>query len=243
MAPVFNEPNTWRSIATELSVLFDLVVIVDDGSEQMLEHPNQDGVVLLRHDKNMGKGAALKSGFRYCLDHSAQVIATIDTDGEHDTRNFIRALGLYAGEDLITLSRAPFYRRYTWLRRVRNQLFSFFMSRRIGLKVADTQSGMRLFSAAAVRHCLGQTWPTGYAVETIMMESIVRNKMRVVEHPMQHPGLIRNGKKYSEFSVMWSDFLTFSSRLLRNDNAFEAQTSNIETLLPEDAMRRIERKV
>ncbi len=213
VAPVFNEADTWRSIVTDLALLFDLVVVVDDGSEVALQHPQTEGVVLLRHDKNMGKGAALRSGFRYCLDHHALVIGTIDTDGEHDPRNFMHALARYNGEDLVSLSRAPHFHKYGWLRRIRNQVFSKLVSNRIGVQIGDTQSGMRIFSDRAVRACMKTELPSGYAVETIMLETVVQEDLQVSEQAMAYAGLIRNGKKYSDLGVLRADFCAFLARV------------------------------
>lgn len=219
VAPVFNEPDTWLSIATELTQYFDLVVVVDDGSAQALHCPKVDGVVIVRHDKNMGKGAALRSGFQYCLDQNAMLIGTIDTDGEHDPRNFISALGQYRGEDMVALSRAPFFGRYSKQRRFRNELISKILAHRTGVPFEDTQTGMRLFSAAAVEACLDVDMPKGYAVETIMLETISAQKMLMSELPMQHEGVIRNGKKYCDIGVFWTVFQTFFSRFVMGARA------------------------
>lgn len=213
VAPVFDEPDTWLSVAKELVQYFDLVVVVDDGSAQKLNCPQTEGLIVLHHEKNKGKGAALRSGFEYCLDQNAELIGTIDTDGEHDPRNFISVLGQYHGEDMITLSRAPFFFRYTRLRRFRNEVISKFLTRRTGVPFEDTQTGMRLFSAAAVNACLGVKLPRGYAIETVMLETISAHKMRISERPMQYEGLVRDGKKYRDPNVFWTDFKIFFSRL------------------------------
>lgn len=213
VAPVFNEADTWRDIATELICLFDLVVVVDDGSTLPLEDPNLDGLVVLRHPRNLGKGVALETGFRHCLDEGADLIGTIDTDGEHDLRNFITALSAYRGEDMVNLSRGPHFQRYSWLRRARNTFYSNVVSRRIGRVVEDTQTGMRLFSARAIERCLKAGLPPGYAIETVMLKTVVAAGLQLTEMPMRYPGLVRNGKKYRNAGVIRSDMRAFLAEM------------------------------
>ena len=61
--------------------------------------------------------------------------------------------------------------------------------------------------------------PKGYAVETIMLGTISARKMAMSELPMQHEGVVRNGKKYCDAGVFWTDFQTFFSRFVMGTRA------------------------
>src|SRR5512136_1873821 len=79
------------ALATDLGRLgFGSIVIVDDGSGPRYENVFQQclavpGVRVLRHEKNLGKGAALKTGIQYVLESPAGCtgIVTADADGQH----------------------------------------------------------------------------------------------------------------------------------------------------------------
>lgn len=209
VCPVFNEGETWRGVCLELAGIFDLVVVVDDGSTQPVADPGMQNLVVLRHPRNLGKGRALETGFRYCLERGFGYVATVDGDGEHVPANFDRALAICAGYDLVNLSRAPFFGVYGPLRRYRNILISGQISRSLGLRVQDTQSGMRVFSAQALRTVLSGGVSPGYAVETTMLKRVRQAGYAIKEIPMEEFGLIRGRRRYANRAVCLDDFWSF----------------------------------
>lgn len=215
VCPVYNEAGTWRRVCDRLKDQFDLVVVVDDGSAVPLTVSTGSGVDLLRHDTNMGKGRALETGFRHCLHRGAQVVATIDADGEHDPRSFVRALALYGGEGVLNLSRAEIFPAYGYTRRARNLAISHRLSNELGVTLEDTQSGMRLYSAAALRAALQEGIPPGYAVETALLRAARAHGLAIREIAMTHPGYPRDEKRLYNLRALWSDVAFFASALIR----------------------------
>ena len=61
------------------------VVVVDDGStDDTAARAEAAGATVLVQRPNAGKGAALRAGFRYALEHDAAAVVTLDADGQHD---------------------------------------------------------------------------------------------------------------------------------------------------------------
>ena len=61
----------------------DQVVVCDDGSSDLTsENAKSAGAVVIKHEKNMGKGHAMKTLFKYAKDVDADVVITIDGDGQ-----------------------------------------------------------------------------------------------------------------------------------------------------------------
>ena len=67
------------------------VVVVDDGSTdqtaeqvRLLSQNDTSTITLLQHKHNLGKGMALRTGFAYALSNRFDIVATMDTDGQHD---------------------------------------------------------------------------------------------------------------------------------------------------------------
>jgi glycosyltransferase involved in cell wall biosynthesis len=84
VVPAHNEAKHIESLLKNIKKFIDNVVVVDDGSkdntkETAEKHSND----VLYHIVNMGKGAALKTGCDYAIKHGAQIIITIDADGQH----------------------------------------------------------------------------------------------------------------------------------------------------------------
>lgn len=213
VCPIFNESAAWQDVCLTLSDMFDLVVVVDDGSRNAAPNHERENVIVLRHDVNQGKGRALETGFRYCLDRGADFVATIDGDGEHDPINFLEAFEQCRDIGMVSLSRAPYFGDYDRFRRSRNAIISARLSKTLGVSIKDTQSGMRIFSAAAVRSVLNAGLSQGYAVETTVLYRLCLAGFMVKEIPMIAPGVCRAGKKYANLGAAFSDLRLFLSVL------------------------------
>lgn len=84
--PAFNEAAHIGTVLKKAKQYVDFVIVVDDGSkDQTWEISKSTGgnVIPLRHHVNLGKGAALKTGCQAACQLGADVIVTIDADGQH----------------------------------------------------------------------------------------------------------------------------------------------------------------
>uniref|UniRef100_UPI00389002D1 glycosyltransferase family 2 protein n=1 Tax=Methanobrevibacter sp. TaxID=66852 RepID=UPI00389002D1 len=81
--PAYNEEKALADVIEATLRYVDKVIIVDDGSvDNTAEIALSAGAELIRHETNLGKGEALKSGFKAVDDDS--IIVTIDGDGQHN---------------------------------------------------------------------------------------------------------------------------------------------------------------
>jgi glycosyltransferase involved in cell wall biosynthesis len=161
--PAYNEENGIAEIANRvLKVKSELkkvgvdeleLLVVDDGSR---DHTAEvaagiDGVTLVRHPKNRGYGAALKTGFSQAR---GELIGFLDADGTYPPEYFPTlceaALG---GSDLVIGSRmAGEDSQMPLTRRVGNFFFATLLSLLGRQKVTDSASGMRVFKKDILEH-------------------------------------------------------------------------------------------
>lgn len=140
-------------------------VVVDDGSGDAYEGIFQrvrtligsDGVVLT-HDVNRGKGAALKTAFSYVLEQwpQAQGVVTADSDGQHvpDCIERVRQ-ALVDNEDSLVMGVRTFDGdNVPWKSRMGNRITSRVFAALTGLYVSDTQTGLRGIPRALMQDCL-----------------------------------------------------------------------------------------
>lgn len=86
--PAFNEERTVAKVVIEAMKYVGKVIVVDDGSGDMTgEIASRLGAEVIRHDKNLGYGASIKSLFSRARELNADVIITLDADGQHDTND------------------------------------------------------------------------------------------------------------------------------------------------------------
>ena len=83
--PVFNEEAHLLDVLPEVRKYSQDVLVVDDGSTDRtpLLLSEMDGIHVVRHAKNQGYGAGLKTAFDYAIEHGYDVLVTIDCDGQH----------------------------------------------------------------------------------------------------------------------------------------------------------------
>jgi glycosyltransferase involved in cell wall biosynthesis len=83
--PAFNEERTIAKLVLETQKFVDVVLVCDDGSEDLTaEIAEKMGADVIRHEKNLGYGAAIKTLFMMARELNADVLVTLDGDGQHD---------------------------------------------------------------------------------------------------------------------------------------------------------------
>jgi glycosyltransferase involved in cell wall biosynthesis len=181
--PAYNAGSTLGQVLRQtLEVIpSSHVIVVDDGStDNTTAVAEQNGVKLIRHDKNRGKGAALKSGFGVAMSSGwMQATITMDADGQHAPSHipeFIRAFRATAADLIIG------FRRLCWpqmplLRAISNRITSTLISWRLGVKILDSQSGYRLHSRKLLECIRLQT--NGYEMESELLLKAVQAKMLI----------------------------------------------------------------
>jgi len=164
------------------------VYVVDDGSRDKTgdkagEVGRGKGVTVLAHPRNLGKGAALRTGIGRALADGARVVVTLDADGQHAPAELPRLLAPLASDeaDLVLGARAR-TAAMPWRRRCTNWLSAALASRIGGQPIADAQTGFRAFSRA-VAHAVR---PAGsrYDFETAFLLQALARGFRVRSVPV-----------------------------------------------------------
>jgi glycosyltransferase involved in cell wall biosynthesis len=151
--PAHNEARTIRAVAAGALQQLPFVIVVDDastdGTADLLEGLP---VLVLRNEQNRGKAASLLRGAHEAIERGASAIVTLDGDGQHSPEDIPLLLKAYRampgsiviGARLHHRDRIP-PSRY-WANRVAN----FWISLASGYRIADTQSGFRIYPARAL---------------------------------------------------------------------------------------------
>lgn len=145
--PCFNEDASIGALVIALRRHLPWVVVVDDGStDDTSVAAAIVGAVVVNHQRNLGKGAALRTGLSQALKQGFEWAVTLDGDGQHvpaDLPVFLKCAEETEAR-LIIGNRMPNARAIPWLRRQVNRFMSRQLSRRAGRPLPDTQCGFRL---------------------------------------------------------------------------------------------------
>ncbi len=136
-------------------------LVIDDGSSQTHQDvfevlEKTDGVNILRHAVNMGKGAALKTAMNYALVRGdVETVVTADADGQHGTADILEVARLSCNTpDSIVLGVRSFGSEVPLRSRFGNILTRNVLRVFSGLKLSDTQTGLRAIPRRAMREFL-----------------------------------------------------------------------------------------
>ncbi|MDI6774109.1 MAG: glycosyltransferase family 2 protein [Verrucomicrobiota bacterium] len=147
--PVFNNADTVAAVAAGCRRLLRRVLVVDDGSTDASVAGLLAGtdIVVLRHERNLGKGRALLTGLRRVEAEGGRFMITLDADGQHwpaDIPAFVSALredadSIVIGVRDFTAPNVPRSSRF-------GRAFSNFWVRlETGVSPGDSQSGFRAY--------------------------------------------------------------------------------------------------
>ena len=129
------------------------MIVVNDGSkgkdELFKEVSLKDNVILLEHEKNMGKGAALKTAFSYINNLDGNyVIVTADSDGQHKPEDIYRVYNFYKKyNDGLVLGSRKFDGDIPKRSQFGNDCARFLLQLCNGIRLNDTQTGLRCFGS------------------------------------------------------------------------------------------------
>jgi len=133
--PCYNERATITALVQVLRRYIPFVLVVDDGStDDTGLRAAAGGAVVLRHERNRGKGVALRTGLSHLLERGFDWAATLDGDGQHAPADLpaLFRCAKQTGARLVIGNRMGNARVMPWLRRLVNRWMSRKLSERAG---------------------------------------------------------------------------------------------------------------
>jgi len=184
--PAFNEEKYIYDVAKMAKEFVDVVVVVDDGStDKTFSRAIDSGAVVLRHEENMGKGAALRTGFKYALEHGADVVVTLDGDMQHDPLEIPKFLEKIREERVDIVVGSRFLKKVKGMpiqRRLSNFITTKILNKVFKVPITDSQSGFRAFKRKVLEKVTFKD--NKYGAETEILIEAKRKRFNIVEIPI-----------------------------------------------------------
>jgi len=201
--PAYNEENGIEEIAERVlsvreslqaSGIEDLeLLVVDDGSADNTAGVVEkiEGVRLIRHEKNKGYGAALKTGFSKA---NGELIGFLDADGTYPPEYFPKLCEeALNGSDLVIGTRlSGTDSKMPLTRRVGNFFFATLLTILGRQKVSDSASGMRVFKRSILERLY--PLPDGLNLTPVMSTRAVHEGIQMAEVPIPYDERVGNSK-------------------------------------------------
>ena len=186
LIPAYNGSRTIGELVQNLFRYVGAVIVVDDGSYDDTYLKAKDaGAVVLKHNKNRGKGAALRTGFEYAAGEGYEAVITIDADGQHDWRD----VPLFINEaengnaDIILGTRMGNCEGMPFIRLLTNVVTSRIVSFLSRQKITDSQMGYRLIRREVLENVNLIT--SNYDMESEILLKAARKGFRITEIPVR----------------------------------------------------------
>ncbi|MBW3671592.1 MAG: glycosyltransferase family 2 protein, partial [Acidobacteria bacterium] len=160
----------------------ELIIVIDDGSsDETSRVARAAGVRVVRHERNMGKGEALRTGFELALRDRVDAVVTMDADGQHLASEIPKLLQEWkqSGADLVIGSRDHLFGDMVGRRRLANRFSARSISMFAGVRVRDSQSGFRLYTRRFLTEVDYES--SGFAAESEMVVVSGRKGLAISE--------------------------------------------------------------
>jgi dolichol-phosphate mannosyltransferase len=215
VVPTFNESaNVVKLLGAIRDVLPDAgILVVDDGSpdgtaelaEGVAEELGQ--VHVLRRIRKAGLGSAYRAGFAWGLDEGYEAFVEIDADFSHDPAALPELLApLDQGHEVVIGSRyvpGGSIPRWSWFRHLLSRGGNVYASMVLGLGVADSTAGYRVYAASVLRRLdLSSVRAEGYGFQIEMTYRAKRAGASIVEVPIRFVDRVAGHSKMSSTIVL-----------------------------------------
>jgi len=213
--PVYNHEGMVGQVVREASALKLPVFVVDDGSTDSTYNQVKDipGITVIRHKENMGKGAAILTGF--C---AAAIVAnwaiTIDADGQHypeDALSMIDAIPAGIRPIVVGAREGMTGVHVPWTSSFGRKFSNFWVRLSGGPVISDSQSGMRIYPLPEAMVLPAKARRFQFEVEILVQAN--RMRIPVIEAPVR-VNYCPAGSRISHFRP-FVDFLRNSTTFTR----------------------------
>lgn len=187
VVPALNEEKVIAGVISEIkSAGYENIIVVDDGSrDNTQKSAKMTGAVSFRHKINRGKGAATKTGIEAAKLLGADIIVTMDGDGQHDPTDIKKLVApIKEGRAEVVLgTRLKNTQGMPVSKILANWAGNFFTWYLYGLWVTDSQSGFRAYSRNAAEKI--NTRGDRYEYDSEVIREIYIYKLKFMEVPIK----------------------------------------------------------
>ena len=181
--PAFNEASKISEVVADAKKYVNEVVVCDDGStDSTASAAENSGAYVIKHHTNEGKGSAMKSLFKYALCSQADVIVTIDGDGQflpNEIEKLCKPIISGVSDVVIGYRFDDNDKEIPSYRKIGNKFLDQLSNVSVNVSLRDTQSGFRAYSKDAIKKITFST--NGFGADAEILINAAKNGLRISE--------------------------------------------------------------
>ncbi len=198
------------------------LIVVNDGSSQIKDDifmESEAYAIVLRHDKNYGKGAAVKTALEYIksVEPGGRIVIA-DADGQHNVHDILFLLKIAAqNKKALIIGSRSFHGSIPLRSRIGNQITRVVFKLLSGKWLKDTQTGLRAFDSSLIPRFLSVPGER-YEYEINMLFLCIKGHIDLIEIPIET--IYFEGNKSSHFHVLKDSARIYKSMLKFASSSF-----------------------
>ncbi|MBI3952429.1 MAG: glycosyltransferase family 2 protein [Candidatus Doudnabacteria bacterium] len=207
--PVYNESETLEAVLEKVNRAdtngFEKeIIIIDDGSNPSLRKSDFNGYLFIKHSKNLGKGAAIKTGLGLA---TGDIVLIQDADLEYEPQDFPSLLSPFSDPNVQAVygyRTKPGYKSFYF----GNKLFTGFVNMLFGSNLRDPYSGYKAIKKPLLDSL--QLVSDKFEIEAEITSKLLKKKVKILQVPIAYyPRTFEKGKKIKFFKDGGKGLWTF----------------------------------
>ena len=184
--PAYNEEKNIASILLRLKNISEYIIVCDDGSSDLTyEIAKKLGAIVVKHKKNLGYGAAIKTIFLKAQEINADALVTFDADGQHRIEDIDKILVPIKNNkaDIVIGSRfLNDKQKISKYRKIGIKTITELTNITSGTKITDSQSGFRGYNRKTLENI--KLTESGMGVSTEILIKAKKSNFKIIEVPI-----------------------------------------------------------
>jgi glycosyltransferase involved in cell wall biosynthesis len=184
--PAYNEEKNIASILLRLKNISEYIIVCDDGSSDLTsEIAEKLGAIVVKHKKNLGYGAAIKTIFLKAQEINADALVTFDADGQHRIEDIDKILVPIKNNkaDIVIGSRfLNDKQKISKYRKIGIKTITELTNITSGTKITDSQSGFRGYNRKTLENI--KLTESGMGISTEILIKAKKSNFKIIEVPI-----------------------------------------------------------